>query len=89
MIEDINRLETATLDADLCIVGAGAAGISLALQISVDRQADHSVEAGGRLRRRRDAIALRGEVADERLHAPADRYRQRRFGGSTTIWGRR
>jgi choline dehydrogenase-like flavoprotein len=30
-----------------------------------------------------------GEVADERLHSPPDKYRQRRMGGSTTIWGGR
>jgi choline dehydrogenase-like flavoprotein len=30
-----------------------------------------------------------GEVADEKLHSPPDRYRQRRFGGTTTIWGGR
>jgi len=30
-----------------------------------------------------------GEVADPTLHSPPDKYRQRRFGGSTTIWGGR
>ena len=30
-----------------------------------------------------------GEVTNEALHSPPDKYRQRRFGGSTTIWGGR
>ncbi len=30
-----------------------------------------------------------GAVVDARLHSPPDRYRQRRFGGTTTIWGGR
>src|SRR5262249_33832309 len=30
-----------------------------------------------------------GAVADERMHTAPHRYRQRRFGGSTTIWGGR
>jgi choline dehydrogenase-like flavoprotein len=37
-----------------------------------------------------DAQALNvGEVADEALHSPPDRYRQRCFGGGTSIWGGR
>ncbi|HQS33407.1 GMC family oxidoreductase, partial [Polaromonas sp.] len=30
-----------------------------------------------------------GEVADERMHSPPDKYRQRRLGGSSAIWGGR
>jgi len=30
-----------------------------------------------------------GAVTDERMHSAPHRYRQRRFGGSTTIWGGR
>ncbi len=30
-----------------------------------------------------------GEVVDDRLHSPPDKYRQRRFGGSSAIWGGR
>src|SRR5262249_5146475 len=30
-----------------------------------------------------------GEVADEGLHSPPNRYRDRCFGGTTTIWGGR
>lgn len=30
-----------------------------------------------------------GDVADEHLHSPPDKYRLRQFGGSTAIWGGR
>lgn len=90
MIEDIDRLEDkASLEADLCIVGAGAAGISLALQFLSSRQRVVLLESGGTASDAATQSLYEGEVVDERLHAPPDRYRQRRFGGSTTIWGGR
>jgi choline dehydrogenase-like flavoprotein len=77
------------LQADLCIVGAGPAGISMALEL-----ADTSIEVllleSGGLKPEKDTQSLyAGTVADERLHSPPDTYRQRRFGGTTTIWGGR
>jgi choline dehydrogenase-like flavoprotein len=77
------------LQAGLCIVGAGAAGISMALEL-----ADTSIEVllleSGGLKPEKDTQSLyAGTVADERLHSPLDTYRQRRFGGTTTIWGGR
>ncbi|MDP9065677.1 MAG: GMC family oxidoreductase [Pseudomonadota bacterium] len=90
MILDANELPPGTvLSADVCIVGAGAAGISLALEL-----ASHSIEvlvleSGGMKAEKATQHLYAGSVADERLHSPLDRYRQRRFGGTTTIWGGR
>jgi|ERR1700722_8386911 len=75
--------------ADVCIVGAGAAGIVIALQL-IDSGLDVLLLESGDLEPAADTQALyAGEVADARLHSPPDRYRQRRFGGTTTIWGGR
>src|SRR5690348_6629912 len=77
------------LDAQVCIVGAGAAGITLALAL---RDANLDVlllEAGGLEFESTSQRLYAGEVVDERLHSPPDRYRQRRFGGTTTVWGGR
>jgi len=75
--------------ADVCIVGAGAAGIVIALQL-IDSGLDVLLLESGDLKPAADTQALyAGEVADARLHSPPDRYRQRRFGGTTTIWGGR
>lgn len=78
-----------TLTTQLCIVGAGAAGISLALQF-IDTNIDVLLLESGGMREEAESQALyRGEVANTALHSAPDRYRRRQFGGSTTIWGGR
>ncbi len=77
------------LRADICIVGAGAAGITIALDL-IDRNLDVLLlESGSQQEDPQTQALYRGSVTDERMHSPPDRYRQRRFGGSTTIWGGR
>jgi len=77
------------LKADVCIVGTGAAGVSLALQL-MDSGLDVIVlEAGGDKEEKETQSLYDGETVDEAMHCPPDKYRQRRFGGSTTIWGGR
>lgn len=90
MIEDALALDDGqVLSTDVCIVGAGAAGITLALQLAGTGTQVLLLESGG-LKAEKTAQSLyEGEVADERLHSPPHRYRQRRFGGTTTIWGGR
>lgn len=90
MILDANEFpDGEVLTADVCIVGAGAAGISMALELA-NRPIDVLVlESGGLKAERATQDLYAGAVADERLHSPPDRYRQRRFGGTTTIWGGR
>ena len=75
--------------ADVCIVGAGAAGITLALEL-MDSGLDVLVlESGGSQAEPQTQALYAGTVTDAKLHSPPDTYRQRRFGGSTTIWGGR
>ncbi|MDP8986237.1 MAG: GMC family oxidoreductase [Pseudomonadota bacterium] len=90
MIFDMNDIpDGELLSSDLCIVGAGAAGITLAMDL-VDSGIDVLLlESGGMHREKNTQALYRGEVANLRLHSPPDRYRQRRFGGTTTIWGGR
>lgn len=90
MIVDADSIEPGSyLWADVCIVGAGAAGISLALALTGQGLRIVVLESG-KLRGHAATQALyAGEVADERLHSPLDKYRQRRMGGSTATWGGR
>jgi choline dehydrogenase-like flavoprotein len=77
------------LDADICIVGAGAAGIAMALDLIDSGLEVLLLESGDFLPDAATQALYEGAVTDERMHSPPDRYRQRRFGGSTTIWGGR
>jgi choline dehydrogenase-like flavoprotein len=90
MIRDAGDVpEGAVLRADLCVVGAGAAGIALALQFLHDGRSVLLLESGGLVDEVASQALYDGDVADPALHAPPIKYRQRRFGGSTGIWGGR
>jgi choline dehydrogenase-like flavoprotein len=75
--------------ADICIVGCGAAGITIALDLIGSGLRVLILESGGFEPEDETQSLYRGAVVDEALHSPPDRYRQRRFGGTTTIWGGR
>lgn len=90
MIDDALELnDGATIAADICIVGAGAAGITLALELAGTGMRVLLLESGGLKLEKRTQRLYEGAVVDEHLHSPPHRYRQRRFGGTTTIWGGR
>jgi choline dehydrogenase-like flavoprotein len=90
MIQDaFDVADGAALVADVCIIGAGAAGITVARQFAGTRHEVLLLESGGLQEEPATQQLYAGSVADERLHSPPDRYRQRRFGGTTTIWGGR
>jgi len=90
MIGDANSIvRDGVLRADLCVVGGGPAGISIALRLMNAGLDVLVLESGGQVHDAATQSLNEGEVADEALHSPPDRYRQRRFGGSTTIWGGR
>ena len=77
------------LNCDVCIVGAGAVGVALALALA-GRGLDVIVaEAGDRKPDAAVQDAYGGAVVDEALHSPLIDYRERRFGGSSTVWGGR
>ena len=78
-----------TLETDLCIVGAGAAGITMALQLLRAGLRVLVLESGNLSDDKATQALNEGTVVDPTLHSPPDKYRQRRFGGSTTIWGGR
>ena len=90
MILDSAELEPgATLHADLCIVGAGAAGIALALQFEGTGTQIVLLDSGGEAAEPATQALAEGELAPGCRHPPPHRYRPRRFGGATTLWGGR
>src|SRR5439155_1267531 len=87
MIDDLRSLEDgAVLRADLCIVGAGAAGIAMARELIGSGLDVLLLESGG-LEEEPESQALnRGENVG--LHRIAlDECRFRVFGGTTARWG--
>ena len=90
MLLDAHELPNGSvLSSDVCVVGAGAAGITIALELATAGMDVLLLEAGGITAEKATQELYAGSVADERLHSPPIRYRQRIFGGTTTIWGGR
>jgi choline dehydrogenase-like flavoprotein len=77
------------LTAQVCIVGAGPAGIALALDVSSRGMTVLLIESGFMEVDLKTQSLYEGTVSDSRLHSPPDKYRHRRFGGSSAIWGGR
>jgi choline dehydrogenase-like flavoprotein len=90
MIEEAANIQNgACLQSEVCIVGAGPAGIALALDLADRGVSVLLLESGHVDSDIKTQSLYEGEVADARMHSPPDKYRQRRFGGSSAIWGGR
>jgi choline dehydrogenase-like flavoprotein len=79
----------AVLDCDVCVIGAGAGGLALAHELAGSRLRVIVLAGGGERERKRDQSLYAGEVLDPAHHAWSHKYRVRRYGGTTNIWGGR
>ncbi len=87
MHTDARSLDSgATLDGDVCIVGAGAAGIALALEFIGKRERVILLEGGGFDREDALQALYRGEIVG-RPYYPLESARLHYFGGTTGHWG--
>jgi choline dehydrogenase-like flavoprotein len=73
------------IDADICIVGAGAAGITLARDLSGGNRKIAVLESGNFDFDAATQALYAGEVAGQ-VYAPLDRDRLRFLGGTTNHW---
>ena len=77
------------ISCDICIVGAGPAGITLALELAKTGKTIVLLEAGGLKSAGKSMELYRGEVADPARHLPLDADRYRQLGGTSALWGGR
>lgn len=86
MIDDARTLEEgAVLGADVCIVGAGAAGITLALRLIDSGLSVLVLESGGYEVEQDTQALYKGRMTGITTWSP-DKHRWRLFGGSTSRW---
>jgi GMC oxidoreductase/FAD dependent oxidoreductase len=83
----IAGLETAT--PDVCVIGAGPVGISLALELSRLGHFVLLLESGG-MRASEEAQRLAdAQIADPKVHVAMEIAVQRSLGGASNLWGGR
>ncbi|KQN90904.1 hypothetical protein ASE95_11465 [Sphingomonas sp. Leaf231] len=89
MRADATELSAPPGPADVCIVGSGAAGLTLAARCGALGLDVLVLEAGAAHANPAVQDAYAGTVADPRVHWPLDTYRIRALGGTTALWGGR
>jgi choline dehydrogenase-like flavoprotein len=90
MLIDGREIRAGTcLETDICVIGAGAAGITICKELLSAGRDIVLLEAGGLKWDKLSQSLYAGESLSPNVHAPPHMYRQRRFGGSTTTWGGR
>jgi len=90
MIIDARNLpQGETVNCDVCIVGAGAAGITLACELRDKGMQVVLLESGGMKFEKETQDLNKGEVVDSKVHGTLEENRRRYLGGATTAWGGR
>src|SRR5262245_42278633 len=75
----------AALQCDVCIVGGGPAGITLALELDDSRRMICLLDSGGLRRRQRTQSLMSGETTHG-AYPPLEAARVGALGGSTHVW---
>jgi len=78
-----------SLECDVCIVGGGAAGISIAVELAKTNLDVILLEAGEKREDRKARDVYRGYCSGEKSHEPLTENRRRQWGGTTGVWGGR
>jgi choline dehydrogenase-like flavoprotein len=87
MLDDLRRLEAgAELETDVCVVGAGAAGIAIAHELVDTGIGVVLLESGG-LRRSADTESFNEGESTGMNRASLTEGRGRLLGGATAVWG--
>ncbi len=85
LVKPDELVDGGTVEADLCIVGAGAAGIAIARELAGGPLRIAVLAGGGDAFRHADQLLYHGRNVGRESFAPG-RSRLRMLGGSTTRW---
>lgn len=77
------------ISCDVCIVGSGAAGITLAMELAKTSLNVLVLAGGGWTESSKDRDLYAGSVEPPGSHEPLEENRRRMMGGTTTVWGGR
>jgi len=88
IIPNLQALD-ATVERDVCVIGAGPVGIALALELSRLGKSVLLLESGGAGVRKDLQLLSDANIADLSQHVPMDMAVQRRLGGASNLWGGR
>lgn len=90
MVIDANKCEAGkVINTDVCIVGAGAAGIAIAAEFANTGIDVVLAESGGFSVEKKLQALFDGEVEKSSRHPDVALYRRRVVGGTTSVWGGR
>lgn len=86
MFIDSRKIDNqSVIEADICIIGAGAAGVALAVEFTGGPQKVIVLEGAGFYRSKESQALYEGEVVG--LNYELTTTRDRNYGGSTNSWG--
>lgn len=89
MIAQFAKITNEVPSYDVCIVGGGAAGLSMAAALIHSSLRVVILEAGGERQTKAAQALYEGELADPLVHPLLHHFRVRALGGSSRIWGGR
>ncbi len=89
MITNTNQFDRdSVLHSSICIIGGGASGVSLALELEKSGLDIILIESGGR-KTDLETQQLTEGIVNNDAHYPLNKYHFRKLGGKTTVWGGR
>ena len=86
MVKDFSDIEDNSF-YDILVIGAGAAGISLSLELENSKFKIALLEAGNLKNNIQNQKLMKMNTDGPLKHPPLETVRSRQFGGTTNLWG--